>query len=83
MRVADARVNEAQESEEVVASRAITQRSTGRDKMYESMGMRRQGDLNFLSIPNQLAPALPKHSSRAALYESQGLAYNMQQQIQR
>ena len=49
--------------------------------MYESMGMRRQGDLNFLSIPNHPAPALPKYSSRAALYESQGLAYNMQQQM--
>jgi len=75
------RTNEAQESEEVISARAIAQRSTGRDKMYESMGMRRQGDLNFLSIPNQPAPALPKYSSRAALYESQGLAYNMQQQM--
>ena len=81
VRVADARANEARESEEVIAARGIAQRSTGRDKMYESMGMRRQGDLHFLSIPNLPGPKLPKYSSRAALYESQSLEYNMRQQM--
>ena len=65
----------------VIAARGIAQRSTGRDKMYKSMGMRRQGDLNFLSIPNLPGPKLPKYSSRAALYESQSLEFNMRQQM--
>ena len=51
-----------------------------RDRYYESMGMRRQGDLNQLSIPNTPAPALPAFSSRAALNQSKGLDYNIQQE---
>ena len=49
--------------------------------MYESMGMSRQGDLHFLSIPNLPGPKLPKYSSRAALYESQSLEHSMRQQM--
>ena len=81
VRVADARADETQESALTIATRGFAQRSAARDKMYESMGMRRQGDLRFLSVPNLPGPPLPEYSTRASLYDAQSLQYNMRQQM--
>ena len=81
VRVTDARADESQESALTIATRGFAQRSAARDKMYESMGMRRQGDLRFLSVPNLPGLPIPEYSTRASMYDIQSLQNNMRQQM--
>ena len=80
IRVPDARENESQESALTIEARGFGQRSAARDKAYAAMGMRRQGDLRFLSVPN--LPGPPQYNSRASsMTDIKGLQENMRQQM--
>ena len=79
-RVTDQRANETQESALTIEARGYSQRSAERDRGYAAMGMRRQGDLRQLSVPNLPGPK-EVYSRATVMDDFQRLQENMRRQM--
>ena len=79
-RVTDQRADESQESALTIEARGFSQRSAARDRGYAAMGMRRQGDLRQLSVPNLPGPK-EVYSRASSMDDFQRLQENMRRQM--
>jgi len=79
-RVTDQRADESQESALTIEARGFSQRSAARDRGYAAMGMRRQGDLRQLSVPNLPGPK-EVYSRATSMDDFQRLQENMRRQM--